>query len=161
MSDAAPSRHHLRGARPPPLSLSRQSHSIRKQKAALPPPPAEANSHRRHPPPPPVIIYAVSPKKISVEPGEFKAVVQRLTGLNSSSSGAAPTNAPPQPDFRGTGGGVFMPEFSGGGAEMPQNLLWNGTDFDHLHGNRNVNNLMTNMASSSSNFDVINYLYDI
>ncbi|KAG6422739.1 hypothetical protein SASPL_113119 [Salvia splendens] len=140
MSDAAASRS-LRGARPSPLSISKQSHNITKQKTALPPPPAVAKSHRSHPPPPPVIIYAVSPKKINVEPGEFKAVVQRLTGLNPSSPGPALIDAPPQPDFEENGGGGEFPaEFSGGGAEMPQNLLWNGTDFDNLHGNRNVNN---------------------
>lgn len=143
MSGAAPSRS-LRGARPSPLSLSKQSHNITKQK--------------RHPPPP-VIIYAVSPKKINVEPGEFKAVVQRLTGLNPSSS-----PGPALIDGGNGGGGAFPAEISGGsGFGMPQNLLWNGNDFDNLHGNINVNNLMMNLASSSStsNFDVINYFYDI
>ncbi|XP_057774042.1 protein MKS1-like [Salvia miltiorrhiza] len=177
MSDA-PLRHfprqelHLGGPRPPPLSLSKQSRKISKQKAAPPPPPAaaaEPKSHRRHPPPPPVIIYTVSPKKIHVDPSEFMTIVQRLTG-----------NTPPPPSssaLRENGGGVFPAaqpvsntQFSDGCVETSQNLLWNATDNTHLmntglHGNINQNNLLENNLMmnmpSSSGFDAFNYLFDI
>ncbi|RVW24449.1 Protein MKS1 [Vitis vinifera] len=41
----------------------------------------------------PVIIYTVSPKIIHTQPSEFMTLVQRLTGLSSSSSSSAPLDS--------------------------------------------------------------------
>lgn len=80
----------LQGPRPSPLSLNKDSRKIGKPPRAPPPfrlpkappraPPAESRE--------PVIIYSVSPKVIHAEPSDFRSVVQRLTGLCSSSFSA-------------------------------------------------------------------------
>ncbi|KAI4365517.1 hypothetical protein MLD38_021496 [Melastoma candidum] len=70
----------LQGPRPSPLRVAKESRAIRKPPRHpllnRPPPPA--------PPPQPVIIYAVSPKVIHVDEGDFMSLVQRLTGLSPS-----------------------------------------------------------------------------
>ncbi|CAL9055416.1 unnamed protein product [Musa banksii] len=87
-SEPRPSpRRELQGPRPTPLKVSKESYKIKK-------PPAP--SHPVAPPPqlpqptqalrPPVVIYAISPKIIHVEPGEFMTLVQRLTGPDSSAA---------------------------------------------------------------------------
>ncbi|XP_004503952.1 protein MKS1 [Cicer arietinum] len=68
----------IQGTRPPPLRVSKESHTIRKP--PLPPavhhhPPAGASQHRQ-----PLIIYSVSPKVLHVTVSDFMDVVQRLTG---------------------------------------------------------------------------------
>ncbi|KAJ0977777.1 hypothetical protein J5N97_013251 [Dioscorea zingiberensis] len=72
--------HHLRfpqkvidlqGSRPTPLVLHKESHKINKS-------PTKTKK--------PVVIYLVSPKIIHAEPGEFMALVQRLTGPASSAA---------------------------------------------------------------------------
>ena len=54
---------------------------------------------KKNSPPPqmkePVIIYLTSPERIYVEPEEFKAVVQRLTGSSSAAVAAAAAAPPP------------------------------------------------------------------
>lgn len=78
---------HLQGPRPSPLSVNKASHKIGK-----PPRPAPPYHPQRAPPPAnrePVIIYAISPKVIHTEASDFMSVVQRLTGLCSSSTGAS------------------------------------------------------------------------
>ncbi|XP_061342515.1 protein MKS1-like [Gastrolobium bilobum] len=75
----------LQGPRPPPLKVSKESRKIKKP--PLPPPAAhhdrgqpalpEPDQQRREP----VIIYSLSPRVIHVKPGDFKDLVQRLTGL--------------------------------------------------------------------------------
>ncbi|KAL5053284.1 hypothetical protein RYX36_033966 [Vicia faba] len=72
----------IQGARPPPLRVSKESHTIRKP--PLPPaahhhPPAGASQHRQ-----PLIIYSVSPKVLHVTESDFMDVVQRLTGPSTS-----------------------------------------------------------------------------
>ncbi|GAU35083.1 hypothetical protein TSUD_70060 [Trifolium subterraneum] len=69
----------IQGTRPPPLRVSKESHTIRKP--PLPPaahhhPPAGAASQHRQP----LIIYSVSPKVLHVTESNFMDVVQRLTG---------------------------------------------------------------------------------
>lgn len=73
-------RRELLGPRPTPLKVRKDSHKIRKPPVA-PQPPAQH--------PPPVIIYTVSPKIIHTQPSEFMTLVQRLTGLASSSSSSS------------------------------------------------------------------------
>ncbi|PKA66802.1 Protein MKS1 [Apostasia shenzhenica] len=78
----------LQGARPSPLKVRKDSHKISKKPpvSAVPPPPDP------YAPPPqrrsPVIIYTVSPKVIHTKPSEFMSLVQRLTGVSSSSDAA-------------------------------------------------------------------------
>lgn len=79
----------LRGPRPSPLSVRKESHQIRK-------PPLHPYGHhhplppfRPPPPPEPVIIYSVSPKVIHVQVDDFMKVVQRLTGPSSPAAGTA------------------------------------------------------------------------
>lgn len=73
----------LHGPRPSPLSVSRDSHKIRKP--PLPPPhavhPAAVPRQQQQP----LIIYSVSPKVINVPVDDFMKVVQRLTGPSSPS----------------------------------------------------------------------------
>ncbi|XP_031120611.1 protein MKS1-like [Ipomoea triloba] len=85
-------RRELQGPRPTPLKVRKDSHKIRK------PPAAPATQHPKPPPPPPVIIYTVSPKIIHANPSEFMALVQRLTGPESSASTSSSSvaAAPPQ-----------------------------------------------------------------
>eukprot|EP01018_Ginkgo_biloba_P003012 Gb_04497 [translate_table: standard] len=63
-------RRELQGPRPTPLKISRDSHKIRK-----PPLPVPEIQYRQ-----PVIIYTQSPKVIHTEAGDFRTLVQRLTG---------------------------------------------------------------------------------
>lgn len=82
-----PSRRELQlqGPRPSPLSVSKESHKIRKP--PLPPHPHHpAAGPSRQQQPQPVIIYSVSPKVIHVPVDDFMKVVQRLTGPSSPSS---------------------------------------------------------------------------
>lgn len=74
-------RKELQGPRPAPLRVSKESHKIRKPPVAPPPP---DHQHRQ-----PVIIYTVSPKVIHVNPNDFRNLVQRLTGLHTSSSSSS------------------------------------------------------------------------
>ncbi|KAK2656129.1 hypothetical protein Ddye_009181 [Dipteronia dyeriana] len=71
----------LQGPRPPPLSVHKDSHKIKKP----PKPPLDHRHHHHHqqPPPQPVIIYAVSPKIIHATADDFMTTVQRLTGVSS------------------------------------------------------------------------------
>ncbi|KAH7681643.1 VQ domain-containing protein [Dioscorea alata] len=61
----------LQGPRPTALLLHKESHKINK---------SPTTSSKK-----PVVIYMVSPEIIHVEPSEFMALVQRLTGPSSSS----------------------------------------------------------------------------
>ncbi|KAL6651654.1 hypothetical protein ACP70R_010579 [Stipagrostis hirtigluma subsp. patula] len=63
----------LQGPRPAPLKVAKDSHTAAKRRPVQP-----------------VIIYVESPKVVHAHPGEFMAVVQRLTG-------AAPPPAAPSP----------------------------------------------------------------
>ncbi|TXG60455.1 hypothetical protein EZV62_015028 [Acer yangbiense] len=79
----APSKSQLQlqGPRPPPLSIHKDSHKIKK-----PPKPPLNHRHHHHNhqlPPQPVIIYAVSPKVIHATVDDFMTTVQRLTGVSS------------------------------------------------------------------------------
>lgn len=73
-SEMSPPNSHDNNARekslsPPPLKISKDSHSIKK--STLP-------QLRHHP----VIIYTHSPKVIHTHPRDFKALVQKLTGMS-------------------------------------------------------------------------------
>ncbi|KAG6477166.1 protein MKS1-like [Zingiber officinale] len=80
----------IQGRRPSPLSVSKDSHMIRKPPIA--PPPRHPTEERQPPPPQqlppprrdPVIIYSVSPKIIHATTSEFMTLVQRLTGQESA-----------------------------------------------------------------------------
>ncbi|GAB2270510.1 hypothetical protein Dimus_035278 [Dionaea muscipula] len=83
-------RKELQGPRPTPLKVSKDSHKIKKPPVAPAPRPHQ-NQPPQFLPRPPVIIYTVSPKVIHTNPADFMALVQRLTGSDStapSSSGA-------------------------------------------------------------------------
>ncbi|KAJ0249150.1 Protein MKS1 [Hirschfeldia incana] len=72
------------GPRPSPLSVSKDSHKIKKP----PRHPAQPPQHRGDQAPPyaarePVVIYAVSPKVVHTTASDFMNVVQRLTGISS------------------------------------------------------------------------------
>lgn len=79
----------LQGPRPPRLSVSKDSHKIRKP-PVVPQPHGAQQARSRHQqvqaqaqaqqPRSPVIIYDASPKVIHTQPSEFMALVQRLTG---------------------------------------------------------------------------------
>ncbi|PON76285.1 VQ motif containing protein [Parasponia andersonii] len=77
-------RKELQGPRPTPLKIHKDSHKIRKPPVA--PQPSQPQAHQ---PRQPVIIYTVSPKVIHTNPSDFMNLVQRLTGLSSSTFGAA------------------------------------------------------------------------
>ncbi|CAM0876737.1 unnamed protein product [Alopecurus aequalis] len=80
----------LQGPRPPRLSVSKDSHKIRKPPVVPLPHGAQQARNRHHhhqqqqPPRAPVIIYDASPKVIHTQPSEFMALVQRLTGPGHS-----------------------------------------------------------------------------
>ncbi|KAJ9696864.1 hypothetical protein PVL29_008865 [Vitis rotundifolia] len=86
-------RKEINGSRPSPLKINKDSHFINKPLSTLSfsKPPA-AKHQQRHP----VIIYTHSPKIIHTHARDFMALVQKLTGL-SSSSDSVQNNAPPQP----------------------------------------------------------------
>nr|CAN73469.1 hypothetical protein VITISV_000273 [Vitis vinifera] len=86
-------RKEINGPRPSPLKINKDSHSINKPSSTLSfsKPPA-AKHQQRHP----VIIYTHSPKIIHTQARDFMALVQKLTGL-SSSSDSVQNNAPAQP----------------------------------------------------------------
>ncbi|XP_062098907.1 nuclear speckle RNA-binding protein B-like isoform X2 [Humulus lupulus] len=73
----------LQGPRPTPLKIHKGSHKIKK------PPVVPQQLQPALPPRQPVIIYTVSPKIIHTKASEFRDLVQRLTGLPSSTLGAA------------------------------------------------------------------------
>ncbi|GLJ54245.1 hypothetical protein SUGI_1163470 [Cryptomeria japonica] len=66
MEEAKKPKTGIKGSRPAPLKVSKDSHNCTKIK--------------------PVIIYLRSPEVIHTQPKDFKALVQRLTGRSSSSS---------------------------------------------------------------------------
>lgn len=68
----------IQGPRPPPLSISKDSHKIKKPPKV---PASDAANNRRNNQP--VIIYAVSPKIIHATADDFMTTVQRLTGFSS------------------------------------------------------------------------------
>ncbi|CAI9754407.1 unnamed protein product [Fraxinus pennsylvanica] len=80
-------KRELQGPRPTPLKVRKDSHKIRK------PPLLPQPSQPQAPPRPPVIIYTVSPKIIHANPNEFKSLVQRLTGRDSTSSSSMITSS--------------------------------------------------------------------
>lgn len=87
---AAPPRRevNLKGPRPSPLKVSKDSNKIKKAAAAPPSRHPAAAAPPRGPIVKPIVIYAVSPKIFHAEPGDFMTLVQRLTG--ASPSAAAP-----------------------------------------------------------------------
>ncbi|KAI4988478.1 hypothetical protein ZWY2020_030108 [Hordeum vulgare] len=102
----------LQGPRPPRLSVSKDSHKIRKP-PVVPLPHghgarqlqvAPANRHQQAQPRAPVIIYDASPKVIHTQPGEFLALVQRLTGpgapAHQCSAEDHPSAVPVPPQFQ-------------------------------------------------------------
>jgi MAP kinase substrate 1 len=98
-------RHHeLQGPRPADLVITKKdSHNTEKKK-----------KKRHHEP---VIIYVESPKVVHVHPGEFKSVVQRLTGAAPSSSSGSGATLPTQFPFQLYGAGVANElDFSSRGA---------------------------------------------
>lgn len=99
----------LQGPRPPRLSVSKDSHKIRKPPVVPLPYGARQAPNNRYQqaqaqaqqPRAPVIIYDASPKVIHTQPGEFLALVQRLTGpgapaQSSTEEAAEPSAMPPQ-----------------------------------------------------------------
>uniref|UniRef100_A0ACD5YUM2 Uncharacterized protein n=1 Tax=Avena sativa TaxID=4498 RepID=A0ACD5YUM2_AVESA len=102
----------LQGPRPPRLSVSKDSHKVRKPPVVPLPHGAQQQPRSRHhqahqtqqpQPRAPVIIYDASPKVIHTQPSEFMALVQRLTGP-AGAAAAHPTEAaaeaPPPPQFQ-------------------------------------------------------------
>ncbi|CAD6250761.1 unnamed protein product [Miscanthus lutarioriparius] len=81
------SRQQLQGRRPPRLAVSKDSHKVRKPPVAPQrhhqQPAAQQQHHQQQRQP--VIIYDASPKVIHTKPGDFMALVQRLTGPGSTS----------------------------------------------------------------------------
>lgn len=93
---SSPRSRQLQGPRPPRLAVSKDSHKVRK-------PPVAPQRHQHQQPAAqlqqqhqyqqqqqqqarqPVIIYDASPKVIHTKPGDFMALVQRLTGPGSTS----------------------------------------------------------------------------
>ncbi|KAG7943011.1 hypothetical protein I3843_15G017700 [Carya illinoinensis] len=91
----------LQGPRPSCLRINKESQKITKHS------PAQPHSQPRKP----VIIYTVSPKTIHVSPENFKTLVQRLTGLpSSSSSSSSSTSNVDQPSnpFNGNNNGTIL-----------------------------------------------------
>ncbi|CAL5021587.1 unnamed protein product [Urochloa decumbens] len=95
---SSPRSRQLQGPRPPRLAVSKDSHKVRK-------PPVAPQRHQQQPQQQvvqhqqhqhqyqqqarqPVIIYDASPKVIHTKPGDFMALVQRLTGPGSTSQQA-------------------------------------------------------------------------
>jgi hypothetical protein len=100
----------LQGPRPPRLSVSKDSHKVRKPPVVPLPHGAQQQARSRHQQAQahqqqqlraPVIIYDASPKVIHTQPSEFMALVQRLTGpgvgvTTAHSMDAEPAPMPPQ-----------------------------------------------------------------
>lgn len=100
----------LQGPRPPRLSVSKDSHKIKKPPMVPLPHGAQQAARSRHPlahhpqqqqQRQPVIIYDASPKVIHTQPSEFMALVQRLTGpglpaAHHSIQAEEPSAVPPQ-----------------------------------------------------------------
>lgn len=95
---SSPRSRQLQGPRPPRLAVSKDSHKVRKppiapqQRHHLQQP--QQQQYQHHQPQQqqaraPVIIYDASPKVIHTKPGDFMALVQRLTGPGTSGSAAA------------------------------------------------------------------------
>ncbi|KAK1617283.1 hypothetical protein QYE76_022800 [Lolium multiflorum] len=91
----------LQGPRPPRLSVSKDSHKVRKPPVVPLPHGAQQPRNRQQQPQQqqqpraPVIIYDASPKVIHTQPSEFMALVQRLTGPGVAHS-MEPQEVPPQ-----------------------------------------------------------------
>lgn len=115
---SSPRSRQLQGPRPPRLAVSKDSHKVRKPPVApqrnqhlqqQQQPAAQQLQQYQHQQRQPVIIYDASPKVIHTKPGDFMALVQRLTGPGSTSqaqfdaaataaaaaSGAGPSSAAP------------------------------------------------------------------
>lgn len=93
-------KRELQGPRPAPLRVHKDSHKIKKPPLA---PQQQQHSHPQahHQHRPPVIIYTVSPKIIHTSPSNFMTLVQRLTGLSSSSTSIDPSsNIIPSNDYK-------------------------------------------------------------
>ncbi|XP_010551173.1 PREDICTED: protein MKS1 [Tarenaya hassleriana] len=71
----------IHGPRPSPLSVSKDSHKIKKP--PKPPPPHAPPRAAVFVPREPVVIYAISPKVVHTTVSDFMTVVQRLTGISS------------------------------------------------------------------------------
>ncbi|CAO2039136.1 unnamed protein product [Urochloa humidicola] len=93
---SSPRSRQLQGPRPPRLAVSKESHKVRKPPVAPQRHPQQQQvvQHQQHQHQypqqarQPVIIYDASPKVIHTKPGDFMALVQRLTGPGSSSQQA-------------------------------------------------------------------------
>ncbi|KAF8693356.1 hypothetical protein HU200_038745 [Digitaria exilis] len=94
---SSPRSRQLQGPRPPRLAVSKDSHKVRKPPVAPqrhPQPQQQQiaqhqqyqHQHHQQQARQPVIIYDASPKVIHTKPGDFMALVQRLTGPGSTSS---------------------------------------------------------------------------
>ncbi|RLN07131.1 protein MKS1-like [Panicum miliaceum] len=110
---SSPRSRQLQGPRPPRLAVSKDSHKVRKPPVAPQRHPhlqqqvVQHQQQQQHQyqqqARQPVIIYDASPKVIHTKPGDFMALVQRLTGPGSTSqaqfdAAAGPSSdAPPQP----------------------------------------------------------------
>ncbi|KAF4376160.1 hypothetical protein G4B88_004964 [Cannabis sativa] len=79
-------RKELQGPRPTPLKINKGSHKIKKPPVVPQPSQPPVAAHHQQPPRQPVIIYTVSPKIIHTEASKFRDLVQRLTGLPTSST---------------------------------------------------------------------------
>ncbi|KAL6899179.1 hypothetical protein ACP4OV_005837 [Aristida adscensionis] len=128
---SSPRSRQLQGPRPPRLAVSKDSHKIRKPPVAPQPrhhlqqqPPLaqyqQHHGHGHHQPQQqqqqqraPVIIYDASPKVIHTKPGDFMALVQRLTGPGSAAAGPAP------PQFDAAAAAAAGPSASASAALLP------------------------------------------
>ncbi|CAL5399663.1 unnamed protein product [Camellia sinensis] len=87
-----PSRREINGPRPSPLRINKDSHSIQKPSSSSYPRTSDHQTHlhqhqqQHQQQQNPVIIYAHSPRIIHTQPRDFMALVQKLTGLSSSSA---------------------------------------------------------------------------
>ncbi|CAL4887478.1 unnamed protein product [Urochloa decumbens] len=95
---SSPRSRQLQGPRPPRLAVSKDSHKVRKPPVAPQRHPQQQQVVQHHQQQhqhqyqqqarQPVIIYDASPKVIHTKPGDFMALVQRLTGPGSTSQQA-------------------------------------------------------------------------
>ncbi|CAN6244600.1 unnamed protein product [Urochloa humidicola] len=98
---SSPRSRQLQGPRPPRLAVSKDSHKVRKPPVAPQRHPQQQqqqqvvvqhhqhqHQHQYQQARQPVIIYDASPKVIHTKPGDFMALVQRLTGPGSTSQQA-------------------------------------------------------------------------